>query len=258
VSARAHISFSELKDWKFCPFYHNLVWVQKLKSFEGNEYTAFGTAIHDTCEKKLLGETFDEGKHFLASFKKGLNVLEEKSIDLDMSLVEKMIGQGVSLLPDIAPAVDEYFKEYEVVSTEEQLYEPIEGVEDLRFKGFIDATIKTPDGKYHIIDWKTCSWGWDARRRQDPMVTYQLTLYKKYFCAKHNIDPKNVETYFALLKRTAKNDKVEIFRVTSGARKTENAFKLLMKAVYNIKNKKTIKNRLSCTKCTFRKTEHCP
>ena len=32
------------------------------------------------------------------------------------------------------------------------------------FKGFIDLVVKTPDGKYHIIDWKTCSWGWDAQR----------------------------------------------------------------------------------------------
>ncbi len=77
---------------------------------------------------------------------------------------------------------------------------------DYDFKGFIDVVIKTPDGKYHIIDWKTCSWGWDARRKNDKMVTYQLALYKNYFCQKHNIDPKKVETYFAFLKRTAKEE----------------------------------------------------
>lgn len=258
MSAKKHISFSELKDWKLCPFYHNLAWIKKLSSFEGNEYTAFGTAIHDTCEKKLLEKGFDEKEHFLTSFKKTLQILENKSVVIDTSLIEKMVEQGVGLLPEIEPAVKEYFQEFEVVSTEEQLYEPIEGADGLCFKGFIDAVIKTPDGKYHIIDWKTCSWGWDARKRQDPMVTYQLTLYKKFFCEKHNLDPKDVETYFALLKRTAKKDKVEVFRVTSGPRKTENAFKLLMKAVYNIKNKKVIKNRLSCTRCVFRGTEHCP
>ena len=90
------------------------------------------------------------------------------------------------------------------------------------------------------------------------MITYQLTLYKHYFALKHGIDPKNVETHFALLKRTAKINRVELFRVTSGSRKTENALKLLNKALYNICSKKHIKNKTACSKCEFRNTKHCP
>jgi len=115
----------------------------------------------------------------------------------------------------------------------------------------------TPDGKVHIFDWKTCSWGWNAMKRSNPMVTYQLTLYKYFFAQKMNIDPKNIETHFSLLKRTAKKDYVEFFRVTSGPKKTQNALKLLNKALYNIKKKRYIKNRLSCKYCQFRHTEHC-
>ena len=90
----------------------------------------------------------------------------------------------------------------------------------------------------------------------------ELMLIKKppqggFFCEKMNIDPKNVETHFALLKRTAKKNRVEFFRVTSGPRKTQNALKLLTKALYNIKKERYIKNRLSCKKCDFCKTEHC-
>ena len=66
-----------------------------------------------------------------------------------------------------------------------------------------------------------------------------------------------IETHFALLKRTAKKDRVEIFRVTSGPRKTQNALKFLEKAIYNIEKKNFIKNRLACRKCEFYKTEHC-
>ena len=90
------------------------------------------------------------------------------------------------------------------------------------------------------------------------MITYQLTLYKKFFCQKHNIDPKLVETHFALLKRTAKKDNVEIFRVTSGPKKTGNATDLLHKALINIDRKMYIKNRLSCKGCDFYKTKLCP
>ena len=74
-------------------------------------------------------------------------------------------------------------------------------------------------------------------------------------------DPENVETHFALLKRTAKKDRVEIFRVTSGTRKTENALKLLYQAIYNITKGFSIKNRLHCHKpypCKLLNTEHCP
>ena len=133
--------------------------------------------------------------------------------------------------------------------------------EDIDFKGFIDLVLQTEDGKYHIIDWKTCSWGWDSRKKAEPMTTYQLTLYKHYFCLKHNIDPKHVETHFALLKRTAKKDRVEIFRVSSGPRKTENALKLLYQAIYNIIKGVSIKNRLNCLKpyrCALYNTSHCP
>ena len=73
-----------------------------------------------------------------------------------------------------------------------------------------------------------------------------------------NIDLKDIETYFALLKRTAKKNHVEFFRVTSGPKKTQNALKLLNTALYNIKKKRYIKNRLSCARCDFRHTEHCP
>ena len=90
------------------------------------------------------------------------------------------------------------------------------------------------------------------------MVTYQLTFYKYFYSRKHNVDPKNIETHFALLKRTAKKNNVEIFRVTSGEKKTQNAIKLLNKALYNIGRKRYVKNRLSCTYCEFKKTKHCP
>ena len=158
------------------------------------------------------------------------------------------------------PGLRKIFPDFEVFSVEEKLFEKINdfSLDKFTFKGYIDLVIKTPDGKYHVIDWKTCSWGWDREKRNSKLITYQLTLYKKFFCKKHNIDTKLVETHFALLKRTAKKDNVEIFRVTSGPRKTSNATDLLRKALKSIENKMYIKNRLSCKGCDFRKTEMCP
>ena len=254
-----HISYSELKDWKFCAHYHKLTRVDKIDGFKGNEYTAFGSAIHSVCEKKLLEEEI-ASDFFVKELKKNIAELDD-DVEINKKLVLDMIGQGKRIIPEIQDALDDYFEEYEVVAVEMPLMEPIEGEEEYKFKGFIDAIVSTPDGKIHIFDWKTCSWGWDSKKKSDKMITYQLTLYKKYFCQKMNVDPKDVETHFALLKRTATKGIVEFFRVTSGPKKTENALKLLSVALYNIKNKRYIKNRLSCTSgygCKFYKTEHCP
>ena len=183
----------------------------------------------------------------------------DDDIEVNKKLVVDMASQGKNIMPEIEDAVEDYFGEsYEVVSTEEQLFEPITAYNDYNFKGFIDAVIKTSDGKIHIVDWKSCSWGWDAKRRSEPMTTYQLTLYKHFYAIKHGIDPKMIETHFALLKRTAKKNRVEIFRVTSGPRKTDNALTLLDRALQNIIKGNHIKNRLSCQRCSFYKTADCP
>ena len=254
-----HISYSELKDWVHCAFYHKLTRVDGIDGFKGNAYTAFGTAMHSVCEKKLLQEEVGDD-FFIQEFEDCLEKLDD-DIKIDNNLVEQMRSQGKQIIPEIEDALNEYFEEYEVLAVEMQLYEPIEGEEDYKFKGYIDAIVATPDGKVHIFDWKTCSWGWDSRKKSDKMVTYQLTLYKQFFCQKMGVDPQNVETHFALLKRTAKKNRVEFFRVTSGEQKTKNALKTLNMALYNIKKKRYIKNKLSCTSgygCKFYGTEHCP
>ena len=254
-----HISFSELKIWNECAYKHKLVYQDKINAFLGNEYTAFGTAIHDVCEKSLTEEKFNQAEYFDIRFLEELKILQEKSVDLKKDMVSAMRVQGTKLVEYILPAVNEYFKDYEIISAEEKLYVPIKDV-PYNFKGYIDLVLKTKDGIYHVIDWKTCSWGWDSRKKTDRMLTYQLTLYKKYFAVKHDIDPAKIKTHFALLKRTANKNCVEIFEVPSGSKKIENALKLLNKAIYNIVNSRCIKNRLSCTSgygCEFYDTEHC-
>jgi ATP-dependent exoDNAse (exonuclease V) beta subunit len=258
-----HVSFSEVKNWHQCPFYHKLTYVDRVKLFEGNEFTAFGKAVHSTCEEIFNAERTEEfdlelffKKHFLQELK-DLPSTHKKKVDL----IRAMKDQGVVLVEGVLSAVHDYFGEdVEILAVEESLMEEINDFTDAKynFKGFIDAVFKTSDGKYHIVDWKTCGWGWDRTKRNDKMTTYQLTFYKYFYALKHNIDPQKIETHFALLKRTAKKNHVELFRVTSGHKKTQNAIKLLTKALYNINRKKYFKNRLACGKCEFNNTKHCP
>jgi len=256
----SHISFSELVTWKLCPYKHKLMYIDKLREFHGNEFTSFGTAIHDVCESAMLNEEVDMQEMFLSCMDKEISSLRKKGTPINEKLLTDLVDQGIRLVTYVMPGVKQNFGSYKVISTEEKLMVPTDMSENYNFKGFIDLVIQTDDGKYHVIDWKTCSWGWDLKKKTDPMITYQLTLYKHFFAKKHKIDPKMVETHFALLKRTAKDNNVEIFRVTSGARKTKNALTLLEKAIYNIKAKTQIKNRLSCrlnNECEFLHTKYC-
>ena len=257
----SHISFSELKVWEECSFKHKLQYVDKVKLFNSNEYTTFGTAIHETNERTLLKEIDKEKayEYFLEVFDREVSAINILDNSKSEKLINEMKTQAKGILADVYPAMEKYFGEYEVVSTEETLMEKINNLDfEFLFKGFIDAVIKTADGKYHVIDWKTCSWGWDIQKKTAPMTTYQLTFYKQYFAQKHNIDPDMIETHFALLKRTAKKNQVELFKVSSGEKKTNNANTLLTKAIINIKNGKYVKNKLACSNCEFKNTEHCP
>ena len=256
-----HVSFSAIKDWKFCAYYHKLTRVDKIRVFEGNIYTAFGKAIHDTCESMLLSRELSKPFEPETFFKKCFsNELSQLDQEFEEKEVKQFESQGLEIIPNIIPALKEYFGEFKMVSSEEEINEKLryDTDDDYTFKGYVDCLIKTPDGKYHVIDWKSCSWGWDMKKRTDPMVTYQLTYYKHFLSEKRGLDKEDIETHFALLKRTGKKNRVEIFRVTSGPKKTNNALKLLEQSVYNIDRQNYIKNRLSCSRCEFKGTVHCP
>jgi len=253
-----HISFSGFKIWDECPHRFKIEYIDGKKGFTGNIFTAFGTAIHEVCEKTLLNEwkTGEEAQNFSQSFQK-----EWESLDEDLKVekdLDVFMEQGKKLAPICIPELKKVFEGCEVVQTEMDLYENIEG-SNLKFKGFVDLILKNPKtGKYYIIDWKTCSWGWDARRKSDKITGYQLVFYKKFIAEKLQIDPKMIECFFALLKRTAKKDQVEFVRITTGNRKMKNAEEALNKAVHFIDKGFYPKKKTSCSKCPFKRTEWCP
>lgn len=188
--------------------------------------------------------------------------LATSSIPEDTPLAIEMKKQVIGLFELILPTLDDYFEDkggWTLVGAEEPLMEAIldSRVEGYNFKGFIDVILKDGNGHYHIIDWKTCSWGWDARKKNNTLYMRQLVLYKHYYAIKHGLNPRTISTHFGLIKRTVKKGRVEIFRVTSGERKTKNSLDFLSKALYNIKRGRRIKNRLSCKYCPYYETEHC-
>lgn len=254
-----HISHSGMRDYKKCGFYFKVTRLeehQELKK-EKNIYTEFGQAVHKVLELATLKQIPDSEQSLVDNFNK---YYDEYSAQINVNVPSEKIKeefrkQGEKLVVLALPALREEFGDFEVINAEEELYEDFS---HLKFKGLIDLVIRAKNGKYYIIDWKTTTWGWHPKKKSDPLVTYQLTYYKHFFAKKYNIDVKDIETYFILLKRTPKTNNVEVLRVTSGPRKTKNALKLLDETLYNIENKRFIKNRLSCEYCDLHRTKFCP
>jgi len=277
--AGKHISYSEWKNWHICPHYHKLTYIDKVAQFEGNIYTAFGKALHTVCEFTLTSpEKYREAGAIDALVKEQfiaeLNALPESEQQVakrDFNLKEWLVS-GLEIVPDLYRCLTEKFgklgEDWEVLSAEEQLYEPITEFTEAEknFKGFIDLVVfSKKDEKIHLIDWKTCSWGWKPRKKSDTILAYQLVFYKHFYARKYEVNPKEIDCHFVLLKRTAKpGKKAEFVRVTAAKKRTTDALNALTKALHNINKENYIKNRNACTDCKdrfgtceFYMTEYC-
>ena len=277
--AGKHISYSEWKNWHICPHYHKLTYIDKVTQFEGNIYTAFGKAIHTVCEYTLTRPEKYRDAGAIESlvkeqFLKELKALPEAAqhdAKANFKLKEWLVN-GLDIIPDLYRCLVEKFgklgEDWEVLKAEEQLYVPITEFTEAekKFKGFIDLVVYSKkDEKVHLIDWKTCSWGWRREKKNDKIMAYQLVFYKHFYARKYEVDPKDVDCHFVLLKRTAKpGKKAEFVRVTAAKKRTTDALNALIKALHNINKKNYIKNLTACTSCKdrfgvceFYQTEHC-
>jgi ATP-dependent helicase/DNAse subunit B len=118
----SHISYSALKEWSVCPWKHKLNYIERINEFKGNEYTAFGTALHTVCEKLVLNKVNDAAKLFNEEFVKNLAGIKEEDAQIvfKKDLIEQMRRQGAHLTQHILPAINSYFGNFELISVEEK------------------------------------------------------------------------------------------------------------------------------------------
>ncbi len=93
-----HISFSQLRNWAKCPFYHKLSNIDKVDgAFTGNIYTAFGSALHETIENHLENTISDNelGEYFKASF---LNERQTLDHEIEDKHFDQFLSQGDRLV----------------------------------------------------------------------------------------------------------------------------------------------------------------
>jgi len=268
-TGKAHVSYSEVRCWKECPYRHKLQHIDKINMFRPSPYLDFGTQVHEGCESYLNTRTVPKERlldSIRAAWKEhgfGKPEWYEKMPGWYKHVpVEEWCSWASNMWDDLPMFLDKTFPGWEPISAEEELYEPIPE-KDLNFKGFIDAIIKVPrkNGtfKYWIIDWKTAkSYGWDSRKKRDILTQSQIILYKSYWCRKNNIPLKDVGCGFVLLKRGAKSgDTCMLLKISSGPKALEHAEKMVRSMVGGVRKKIFFKNRNSCTYCDYKDTEYC-
>lgn len=269
-TGKPHISFSEWKSWKECPFRHKLAYIDKIDTFQPSPFLDFGTAVHEGAEsflnegsiprEKLINEIRE------AWLKNGFDKkewVEKQPGWYKYHPVEEWVDWANNMWDEIPDYLDKEFPGWKPVIAEEQLYEEIPGV-DVKFKGFIDVIIKQPrkngTWKYWILDWKTASpRGWSRDKKQDFNMQAQLILYKHFWGTKHNINMRDIGCGFILLKRGGKKGSIcSLVNVSAGPKMIEKAQKTTRSMIKSVKKGMFLKNRNSCTFCDFKNTEHCP
>ena len=112
-----YVSYSSIKDWKFCPFYYKLTRVEGIPAGRESIHTAFGKALHSTVEKIFKQEkegTFDYQKDFSENFQKECSSLPKEILE---TISEKdktdFNAQGRELADLVLPASREYFGDFE-------------------------------------------------------------------------------------------------------------------------------------------------
>lgn len=272
---KPHISYSELKTWKECPWKHKLMYVDKLETWEDNPYAEFGTIVHDVIENYLktgvmntdnvesrLLEKWEQYGFDSEEYIEKLTLQRSKfNLKYRHEAFNSWVKSAHNILNNIPDFMKQNFGDWEYISAEEELYEEMPGYE-LKFKGFIDAIIKSNINgkeKYWIIDWKTTGpRGWYTDKRRDFLTQAQIGLYKKFWSERENIPLKSVGCGYALLKRNTKQEKTAWFMTVSvGPKFITKADKLIESMIKSVNKGLNLKNRSNCRFCSFYQTEHC-
>ena len=273
-TGKYHVSFSEVSTHNDCGHKHKLKYVDG-HTEPDTEHTIYGHGMHSALQDWLLkGKTADFDweeriddcyNEILKDFDKLPNFKPDPGV-----LMEEWMNPIDHILRRVPIWMNETFPGWEVVAAELPLFEPIEGLTNKWFKGFVDCVVKVPKQArkgskkpasgyiYWILDWKTTSWGWDKKKKQDKFKRMQLTLYKHYFSVKMGIPLEDIRCGFVLLKRTAKKERCELVEVSVGDKTRKDALDLVSLSVNLIAKRYWLKNRNSCRFCDFRATPLCP
>ena len=272
---KEHVSYSEVRQWKECPWRHKLLYIDKLSTFEESPHLHYGTIIHDACEHFLKTKELKikeaQSKIKAAWDEHGFD--SEDFIQLQTQRAELQgwkykhnklkdwLQWAEASISSVPQFLDETFPGWEFQSAEEALYESMQNI-DTKFKGYIDCIIKVPHKekyKYWVLDWKTSSGrGWSLDKQRDFKTQAQVILYKHFWGTKNNIPMKDIQCGFVLLKKVKTVGKsCQLIKVSAGPKNLEKSQKMVRSMIKTVEKQFFLKNRNSCMFCEFKDTNYC-
>jgi hypothetical protein len=273
---RPHISFSEFMLWNECHWRWMRDYLEGRRAPIYSVHLEFGSCVHDALETYKDPDNEDERpaveqicETFEVKFREKYGKIRDKDkYDLSDEDIDEFVEAGINIIRNIDSCSE--LAESKVLFVEHKLMEKIDRTDDvdIKFKGFIDIVIKTKDKRgnsvIYICDYKTCSWGWNRKKRDSEELKYQLRLYKHFFSKKFNVKPNLVKTAFILLKRRPKDPSkpIEWLPFPSGNKTTMRAVLKLNEAITGMQTNDYKKNRSACTNkfgdtCPYYGTDLC-
>lgn len=213
MNDKLKVSYTQFKQWRICPWRWKLNYIDKLREFDQNIYTIFGSAIHHVIQE-YLRTLFNETIAIADEMDLNL-MLQEKLKELFLEAKKEMGKEictlnditefyldGVEILDFLKKKRADYFskKGYELAGIELKLEKSMG--KNIEFIGYIDLIIKDViHNKIKIYDLKTSTRGWSAYQKKDKFSTDQLLLYKKIYSEKYGYPLDKIDIEFFILKR---------------------------------------------------------
>lgn len=237
-----HISYSTFSTYCKCPKLWKAMYVDKIVPYRTNIYFIFGTVIHESIQEWLrkhlrtnipcgLDEIhLDFKNRFVIEYKKQSECTENIT---DKQTFLQFLQQGTDILTEIHKKSEEIFNKNTMLlgGIETLLYQELI-YSKVRFKGLIDLVLFDKNtGNFNLVDIKTSTKGWDDKQKNDKHALKQLALYKVFFSKQFKIHPNNIDLTYIILNRTAKQDKIEVFRPQIDMNFLKHTYKLLKEFV---------------------------
>lgn len=212
-----NISHSQISIYKSCPYRWKLQYKDKIKSFTSNIHTVFGSAIHEVLQKYLDLMYNDSVKNannlnleeeFQNKFIEEYNKEYKANSSTHFSSANEMrefFEDGVAILEFFKKKKGKFFSKrgWYLVGCEIPIINtPIKTYSNVLYMGYLDVVLyHEPTNRFHIIDLKTSTRGWNEKNKKDEGKISQIVLYKKYFSEQFEIPIEDITVEFLILKR---------------------------------------------------------
>lgn len=247
-SKNKHISYSAISTYQKCPRAWQLLYRDKIVSFQQNIHLVFGSAMHETIQEWLTVMYQDSVKkaneinlHDLlyVNLSKAYRAARAQNNGEHFTSADQMTqfwNDGKKILDYLVNKRAVYFstRTMQLAGVETLLYQELRP--GVKFKGFIDLVFYHPNiDRWTIMDIKTSTRGWNEDAKKNEKLTAQVILYKEFFSKQFGIDKDKIDLEYFIIKRKVNEDaefesmrrRVQTFIPNDGPRITKRVLEAL-------------------------------